>query len=751
MVTHIIEKRGDYFKVRAGENFNYTGSFISDQDLEIGFCTNGSNLISLIDHPIPGGLTNQQYIHTQSGLSSEYIGSFVADNNAKCITSSGKDLLSSRYNSFIYTHSGVSDTLIGSFDLGQTINGMVVINGSLIVSTNVGVSSNDYIYTYSGISSTLTGSFYTGIDGAPVGNIASSGNNLLTPSVLSVTQYNGVGSEVFSQYDGNENALQLFDIASIDLADKYEVKFKTKFDIEGVEYDDVLSSQVKISNNEYNSISNFKINLDNTFGKYASTFTVGDTVEIYADETVEALTNKIFLGTIEKIRMKGSNGLNYEIELSGRDNMIILLDSTVSPIVYNGEEVSDIVKDLISNNTIGITTNNVAVTSTNISRITFNHPTVFEAIRQLAELSGYFFYIDTDSDLHFEKRNNVSSSVVLSESIAFEAGNIGNIRKSLSNQTKEGMFNSVYVYGDRMLAGFEESFVAGSPIGGSEFSLLSKPRNTFVEASGISQKGGVFELTSTPESGINYLSSYDEQMITFVSGTSLGYSSIPDSGTSVLVKYDRDIPIVRFGQNKKSVELYGKKEKIINDSSITDPKTATDILKSELDKADPFRGIEVDVIGWYDLTPGTTLKVELAEMGMAEEIAILNTTYNLSKRSIAQGKIIVVSLDKRIIDINDSIATLKNKIRNIEASNMSESDVLTRLEQFDDELQVGGSYWEAATRTQTGSTLYLSDQHLTYNSTLASGTNQKPLAGSGTNIGSPHGPLVIQRFGGFYN
>jgi hypothetical protein len=38
---------------------------------------------------------------------------------------------------------------------------------------------------------------------------------------------------------------------------------------------------------------------------------------------------------------------------------------------------------------------------------------IFDALKQLAQLSGYIFYVDVDKDLHFEMAENVSSGVTL--------------------------------------------------------------------------------------------------------------------------------------------------------------------------------------------------------------------------------------------------------------------------------------------------------------------------------------------------
>ncbi len=67
-------------------------------------------------------------------------------------------------------------------------------------------------------------------------------------------------------------------------------------------------------------------------------------------------------------------------------------------------------------------------------------------------------------------------------------------------------------------------------------------------------------MTNSLESGVDYLVSYQDKEIIFTSGTAIG-SSVPANGGSILVRYNREVPIVKTGQNRPSVQLYGLKER----------------------------------------------------------------------------------------------------------------------------------------------------------------------------------------------
>jgi hypothetical protein len=516
----------------------------------------------------------------------------------------------------------------------------------------------------------------------------------------------------------------------------------TKTLIDGTQFDDYRTMKIERSMDQFNSTSNFTITYDSPFGRHSTDFQVGQEIEIFADET-DAST-KLLTGIIERVKFIGKE-TSQSITIMGKDFSLRLLDVTVEPIVYTDTEISDIVKDIITDNVSDITTNNVNITETTLKRIAFNHTNVFEALKQLAELAGFYFYVDNDKDLHFEKRANISSGIVLDNT---------NINKSTLNQTREGMWNSVFVYGDRALAGFQEEFTAGSPLGGSVFTLLNKPRNNLITVNGSPQVGGVFELTVEPTSGPQYLVSFNDKQIIFVSGTDIGYNAVPASGDNLVFQYDRDVPIVKAGQDRESIKLFGKKERIINDKSINDPNTATDILKAELLKSNPFKGVETSITGWFDITPGNTARVTLSDFNIDEDIGILSASYVFDKNTVQSNKIITVKLDKKIKDITDEITNIRNRLNAIEEADRQETDSITRLEQASEDLSVVGSFWTISTNSVTGSAYHLYSTGFVPPVNpfhLASGTDQGLLAGSFTGSAQAFTDFAIVKSGGFYN
>lgn len=511
----------------------------------------------------------------------------------------------------------------------------------------------------------------------------------------------------------------------------------TKLEVNSVEFTDYRTLNVSRTMHDSNASSSFTSVFDSPFGRHSADFQVGQNVDIYADET-DAST-KIFSGVIEKIKFKGQ-GNSQTITLSGRDYSLRLQDITAQPQVFTDTEVSQIVTQLLSSNDVpDITTNNVVATTTTLARMSYNHESLFDAFNELATLSNSIFWVDEDKDLHWIERKSTSSNVTLGDSQ-------DNLFDTDLNRSREGMANVVHVYGDRYLSGFKEQLAIGSPVGGSVFTLISRPHNTEVLSLGSSLKGSIKDITLTPTSGPDYQVDFFDRQIIFLSGTDLGYSSIPDSGGSVIVNYQRELPIVKRGQDDDSINFYGPKVRVVRDKSIKDPNTALDLLKGILQDANPLNRLRCKLKGWFTFQPADTVTYDLADFNMEELImSIVEIEYNFNKNTIQNNSTISLTLSKKLLDITDKVKELDRRLTNIESPDISDTDVVTRLLQSREEMRVVGSIASVYSSTITGSAYHLYSTGFIPPVNpfhLASGTNQGLLAGSDT--GSPFGALVLQ-------
>lgn len=393
------------------------------------------------------------------------------------------------------------------------------------------------------------------------------------------------------------------------------------------------------------------------------------------NETKNNINQKLFTGTVELIDFQGQE-LDETVTMQGNDYSSRLLDNTVPPVVYTNTEVGSIVRNLITENTTEIGSQFINTTSTVLKRISFNEIPIYEAVQQLADLSGYMFYMDNDKQLHFELAGSNATGNTFGS---------GNIIRTVFDKTKEGMANVVKVYGDRyLLAAPRESYVVASQ--GSVFTLGYRPHSTNVSTSltgGSLLKGGIFEVNSTVYSGIDYLVNFDDKQIILVSGnnTLITYNNIPPDGGSVVINYDRSLPIIKAAEDLVSISAFGAKTKIINDKSIKDPNTAKAILNAEIQKSNPLNNLQLLVNGWYGLEPGRTVNISLPNFNIVESgVPIVQINYNLSPQTIHDEEVITLTLDKRPVDLTDKFRDITKRLEAIEAQDRLETDTISRLQ-----------------------------------------------------------------------
>lgn len=469
----------------------------------------------------------------------------------------------------------------------------------------------------------------------------------------------------------------------------------TQLTVNGSIINDADSITVLKATSNDNISSSFTAKLDNFNGRNSNEFEVGDEIEIYADVDVNPPTSKLFNGILENIQFP-SKQLKETVTLSGKDYTARLIDRTVEPEVYTNLLAGSIVKDIIEKYTDEITVNNVENSSTTISRIAFNHTSVYDAIKKLADLSEFNFFVDEDKDLHFKSEGAVDSGFTF---------NSGNVTRADFKEQRDTVFNEVWVYGDRYLDGTKEEFIAGSPLGGSVFTLENRPHNTDINVGSpitlnTKQVGAIENISTVPLSGTDYMVNFFDSKIIFVSGTDLGYSSIPPSGTLVTIEYKRSLPIVKVGRNQDSINNYGKRIKKIVDTEIKDPETAVERLNNELTlNSEPKKQGTVVVKNLVNVTPSQTATVNLPNQDVdSKTYEMIEARYNFNTTNNLNNEVLSIKLNKKINDITDTIKDLINNITTIQSQDITDSDILTRLETATGSLGIRHSGLEVSIR-----------------------------------------------------
>ena len=460
----------------------------------------------------------------------------------------------------------------------------------------------------------------------------------------------------------------------------------TKLTIGGVEYSDSKDISIDRSIGQFNATSNFTIKFNNYSGKYDDTFSLNDEVIIYADLDSSPATTKIFTGVIEKLDYQGNNN-NETLKLLGRDYGAVLQDMTIQPVVYENRDVGEIAKVVVSNNAEGVVTtvNMDTTTGTTVDKIGFNHKNIFDALKELADLAGYYFYVDADKDVHFLVKDSISSG------LTFDNTNVTNA--SFTTDDSE-IFNKVWVYGGRILTGNRDVGGIGA---GSVFTLTDKPHNSRVFVDDVLQQpGGVFGMDNPEfETDLKYVVDFNSKNIVFVSGLSAG-DNIPASGAAnISVDYERNTPILSFKEDSTSIAAYGPKTKVISDDIIKDYSAATDRATAYLsENKDPKIQGKIKVHNVLDVTPGNTAIVNIPFHNISNQTyMILNANYSFNSTNNQANKVLQLTLNKKVADFTDTMKDQILRLRNVEAGPLE--GTLTRLETSTDtvDAQVHYDVW----------------------------------------------------------
>lgn len=469
--------------------------------------------------------------------------------------------------------------------------------------------------------------------------------------------------------------------------------------IAGSTYSDDIRTTITRSMSENNLAGDFEIFMNNNYGKYSTNFTIGQTVQVYAGSNAmpAGTGSPFFEGVLEEINFVGNSQPNSEkISLRGRDYTSLLQNVTVEPSVFASLEVGSIVKSLIAAEAPSVTVNNVGNTGYIIPRIRFSHISLYDAIKQLADIAGdWYFYVDVSKDLNFKALNTTSTGYTFQSNT--------NILTSTVKEVNREQYNQVWCYGDRVLTQApRQSFTAN---GGSAYSLNYKPSNTSVLVAGstASKVGGVFNFVGQgdPGSPIQYLVDYEGQRIVFVSGATAGMN-IPASGTTTFtVDYQRSVPIIKFGQDDTSVNTYGAKETFIVDKNIKDPRTATDIVLATLDKkAFPVKSVDVSPFGYFDVTPGMTAAVYIPYHNVSgASYNVVQASYTFDKNTNLEDQTLSLVLNKKLIDGVDTIKNLMIEVTRLKAQELDTGDLFTRLAVGAGSAGLRVNTWTVQTRT----------------------------------------------------
>lgn len=324
---------------------------------------------------------------------------------------------------------------------------------------------------------------------------------------------------------------------------------------------------------------------------------------IFAGYVLTSIGNKIGVGT--------TGSATWSITCK---DISILTDKEVTPVSYVDTPDEDIVTTLIS----GYFTLSADVTWNNPNvYIAFENQTIRECLNQMAQLTGSYWFIDSDAQLHWRDISVINfSNKIINSQTPDKVTSFPPLKNSRIQLDSSNIINKVKVYG-----GISEN--------------ATRTTDTFTYTSG----NFTYQLTNKNIQSVRGISYYVSGQLTYSFGISVSYigagdgnlpisvnqaegsitfeSVTPDNATTVTVDYYYQTEIYYESQNNSSIGLYGLYEKTIVDSSISNSITAQAKANSLVQEyAFPRETISVDV-KTSGFTPGDIISCFIPELNIS--------------------------------------------------------------------------------------------------------------------------------------
>jgi hypothetical protein len=289
---------------------------------------------------------------------------------------------------------------------------------------------------------------------------------------------------------------------------------------------------------------------------------------------IEEDTIKLFTGRIlnKEENFLPPNQLKYSVECIdySRDlNKKLVTESYIDILT------GDIIKDIIDKYTSGFTYTNVTDGPT-ITRIFFDYISVSEAIQQIAEACGYYWYVDYDKDLHFFQKTDKPASFQLDDDQEYY--------RDLEIETDISQLrNRVYVKSSKYeIQDFTEMFIADGIAETWECMYQANPL-----PHPVAKLNG--EGKTVGWDGIDNPDEYDFMLNATTKVLSLGTYTKVNKGDEIVITYGADVPIMIRWDDPDSIDAVkaieggdGIFEHCIVDNNIDSKEWAISVAKADL-------------------------------------------------------------------------------------------------------------------------------------------------------------------------
>jgi hypothetical protein len=360
------------------------------------------------------------------------------------------------------------------------------------------------------------------------------------------------------------------------------------------------------------------------FGSRSYAPSVFDTVLIQ-DGTATIFGGRVV--TITETPVNPADGIVYQLDCA---DYSIDLDAMLVSQEYDGMTIGAIIADILANFATGFTGNNVSC-GFPITKIIFNQVTVSQALKRLANIVQYDWYVDPRKDIHFFSKYTKLAAFNLTDT----SGNY--VNKSLQVKSDGTQIaNSIKVRGGTYQgATFSDTITVKGSVTSSWVLPYKFVESTLtITINGVSKTVGSYGSSTFATKDVLYKSS--DQSIQVQTPLSDG-STIAFSGTPI-------IPVLAIASDAASIALYGTREKLITDTSIVDIDTARVRAAIELVAyANPQGELDFDTYT-PGLNIGQVINLTSAIRGINEDYIIRQMTCQVRTPTSLTYSIVAVSV-----------------------------------------------------------------------------------------------------------
>lgn len=323
---------------------------------------------------------------------------------------------------------------------------------------------------------------------------------------------------------------------------------------------------VRWEQNLTNKTDLLSFRIRNIDGKtYAPNLT--DEVELYIGTDLASATKK-FGGHIVRIEETNDDD-KVLFQITAKD-YAYKLDSELVAKTYTGQTVNAIIADLITNYApSGYTTNAVDCTTT-IPAIKFNYLPLTRCIQQLAEITGYDWFVDENKDIHFFAKETNAAPFNITDSAGNHEKNTLRIRRNVDQ-----LRNSIYVRGGEYLSSDIRTEDMSYQADGTNkhFKVAYRYKNYTLKVNGATKTVGIDNLDDP--ASYDALYNFNEKVIKF--------KTAPASTDTVTFEGNIYIPLRIKWKDNASISKYGGEfQFIIVDKTIQDIDEAKDRARAEI-------------------------------------------------------------------------------------------------------------------------------------------------------------------------